>query len=95
MIKWIYKPKGACPVQAEGFFMGHYFYFRARWDKITIDFSKTEEDWRLNNLTRTYLLCKTNGHTDAGWISEKKAIYNIYKGCIMFLFKLKSTSDRQ
>jgi hypothetical protein len=44
MIKWKYKPAGNCPVQAEGWFLGHYFYFRARGEWAIIEFAKTQED---------------------------------------------------
>ena len=39
MIKWVYKPTGVAPVQSEGFFWDSYFYFRARYSTITIEFA--------------------------------------------------------
>ena len=39
MIKWKHKPSGNCPVQAEGWFLGYYFYFRARGNEAIIEFS--------------------------------------------------------
>jgi hypothetical protein len=87
MIKWIYKPNGICPVQAEGYFMGHYFYFRARHERVTIDFSKDEESWWNGNIEKLYLLKRIE---EAGWLSEKKCIRLIRKGCLMFLLRIKS-----
>lgn len=37
IFKWEYKPSGNCPVQAEGWFLNYYFYFRARWSSVTIN----------------------------------------------------------
>ena len=42
LFKWIYKPSGQCPVQADGAFLNHKFYFRARWDEANIEFYRTE-----------------------------------------------------
>ena len=58
MIKWISKPHGACPVQAEGYFMGHYFYFRSRWQTTSIEFAKTEQDWQSERIVVYYELAK-------------------------------------
>ena len=86
MIRWIYKPNGVCPVQAEGYFMGYYFYFRARHERVTIDFSRDEEAWFNEPPERKYLLKRTE---DAGWLPEKKCIQLIRKGCLMFLLRIK------
>ena len=83
MIKWKYKPAGNCSVQAEGWFLGHYFYFRARGEHATIEFSKNEE---ANVLTAFYVLIKTEEYM-AGWLPKWKCKLLIYKGCLKFIFK--------
>jgi hypothetical protein len=85
MIKWKYKPNGNCPVQAEGWFIGYYFYFRARWDQATIEFSKTETGWE-NDLIHTRYVLTTTEEYKAGWLPKWKCKLLIWKGCIKFLF---------
>ena len=46
--EWIYKPNGNCPVQAEGYFLGYFFYFRARHEFATIEFYNKKEDFDKN-----------------------------------------------
>jgi hypothetical protein len=92
MIKWKYKPAGNCPVQAEGWFLGYYFYFRARGEYATIEFAKTEEDQGADVLSAFYVLTKTEEHM-AGWLPKWICRLLIYKGCIKFLFKFKSIKD--
>lgn len=84
MIKWIHKPSGACPVQAEGYFLGHYFYFRSRWSVARIEFAKTEECWKKDNLTASFDLYHTKDTFAAGWLSERFCTKLIYKGCLKF-----------
>lgn len=86
MIKWKRKPNGACPVQAEGYFMGYYFYFRARWSKATIEFSKTEAGWENELIHARYSLATIDDHT-AGWLPHWICRLLIWKGCCMFIFK--------
>ena len=45
IFRWIYKPSGNCPVQAEGYFLGYFFYFRARHEFATIEFYNKKEDF--------------------------------------------------
>jgi len=78
MIKWKYKPSGNCPVQAEGWFLGHYFYFRARGEYATIEFEN-----------HFYVLTKTEPYM-AGWLPKWICKLLIYKGCIKFILKHKS-----
>ena len=87
MIKWKYKPSGNCPVQAEGWFLGYYFYFRARGNKATIDFAKTETDWEYQRYVAVYTLCTTRNPYMAGYLPKWKCKLLIWKGCIKFLFK--------
>ena len=87
-IRWKYKPEGACPVQAEGWFMGYYFYFRSRWETATIDFACSETDWENGKEIVSYKLCKTD-EFEAGWLDKKKCERLIWWGCIRFIFKRK------
>ena len=87
MIKWKYKPSGNCPVQAEGHFMGWYFYFRSRHSTATIEFSKTEAGWDNDLIHGRYVLYKTVDPM-AGWLSHTKAKYLIWWGCLRFFFKI-------
>lgn len=88
MIKWKYKPSGNCPVQAEGWFMGYYFYFRARWSKATIEFSKTEAGWENELIHARYVLLDTGDDPyAAGWLPKWACRILIWKGCLRFLFK--------
>jgi len=86
MIKWKRKPSGNCPVQAEGWFLGYYFYFRARWDSATIEFSLTEAGWENDLIHGRYELIETEPFA-AGWLPKWKCRLLIWKGCIKFLFK--------
>lgn len=88
MIKWKYKPSGNCPVQAEGYFLGWYFYFRLRWNKATIEFSKTEAEWKNNLIHARYMLWTTKNMVSAGWLSHKFCLLLVYLGCLRFFFKL-------
>lgn len=86
MIKWIYKPSGICPVQSEGFFLGTYFYFRARWNKVVIEFAETEKDWKEDKLIVSYVLKETKDRFGAGFFSPNKCKFFIWKGCFKLLF---------
>jgi hypothetical protein len=86
MIKWKYKPNGNCPVQAEGWFLGYYFYFRSRWNEATIEFSKTEAGWE-NDLIHARYVLTTTAEYKAGWLPNWICRMLIWKGCIKFLFK--------
>jgi hypothetical protein len=85
--KWIYKPNGNCPVQSEGWFLGYYFYFRARWSTATIEFYRDKWDFELlNNPVAEYDLKETEEYK-AGWLSKRICTFLIYKGCLKFLVK--------
>lgn len=86
MIKWKHKPHGNCPVQAQGYFMGYYFYFRARWDTASIEFSKTEAGWDNNLIHARYTLLHTPSLA-AGWLPRWICRLLIWKGCCMFMCK--------
>lgn len=84
MFKWKYKPCGICPVQAEGWFLGFYFYFRARGSYVTIDFSKTEERWVEGNNRKSFVLLQLDW-PEAGYLSFWKSRLLVYWGCLLFL----------
>jgi hypothetical protein len=87
LIKWKYKPSNNCPIQAEGHFMNYYFYFRARYDTATIEFSKTEAGWENNLIHARYILLTTKGMYAAGWLPKWKCRLLIWVGCFRFIFK--------
>jgi len=82
MIKWIYKPSGNCPIQAEGYFKGYYFYFRARGEHATIELSEVENGPKV----AYYILAKTQPYM-AGWLPKWICRLLIWKGCFKFYFK--------
>ena len=86
MIKWKYRPSGNAPVQAEGYFRKHQFYFRSRGTQATIEFFKTDEDWEKNNIVAEYTLA-TLDYPEASWLPKWMCYVLIYIGCIRFLFK--------
>ena len=89
MIKWISKPHGACPVQAEGYFMGYYFYFRSRWQTSSIEFAKTEQDWKDDKLVAYYELAKFDDDNAASWLPHWTCRLLIWMGCLKFIFRKK------
>lgn len=89
MIKWKNKPEGNCPVQAEGYFMNHYFYFRARYEEATIEFAKNYSDYLSFKGINYFLLVETPPYK-AGWLPKWKCLLLIYKGCFkFFIYKTK------
>jgi hypothetical protein len=87
IFKWKYSPEGNCPVQAEGYFLGTYFYFRSRWDYAQIDFAKSEDDWQNYKNRASYVLYKTYGY-EAGHFEKWFCKLLIYKGCLLYFFKI-------
>lgn len=92
-IKWKYKPSGNCPVQAEGWFMGYYFYFRSRWDTARIEFAKTDRDWYDDKHVAVYKLLHTTDRLEAGWLPKWKCRLLINIGCFLFIFRRKQKSN--
>jgi hypothetical protein len=90
MIKWIYKPEGACPVQAEGYFRNKYFYFRSRHNASTIEFCDSKTHWTKGLHLKYYVVAKTKKPYEAGWFSHFHCKLLIFKGCIMYLLNFKS-----
>ena len=90
MITWIKKPYGQAPTQAEGWFLGYYFYFRSRWDIASIQFAKNQDYWYDidNGIIKEYILLKTKKHNGASYISYKHAMFLIIKACIKFCYYL-------
>jgi hypothetical protein len=87
IFKWIYKPEGNCPVQSEGYFLGYYFYFRARHELATIEFYNKKEDFCREEPIYYFILKETSQHR-AGWLSKRESMYLIFKGCLMLVYKL-------
>ena len=84
LFSWKYEPSGACPVQAEGTFLGHHFYFRSRWDTASIEFSETEQHWDRWEIIKRIEL-KHYGGAEAGWISKEEATRLVYLGLIGYI----------
>ena len=89
MIDWKTKPNGNCPVQADGYFLGYYFYFRARGFRATIEFSLTEAGWHNDLIHGRYNLWETRDPYSAGWLPTWFCELLVYWGCVRFLFKRK------
>lgn len=85
IISWKREPNGYCPVQAEGWFLGYYFYFRSRYETAKIQFCKSPHDWDMNYITKEYILYTTKDLFEAGHIPHSKAKRLIYWGCFKFL----------
>ena len=94
MIKWIYRPSGFCPVQAEGFFKGKYFYFRSRWSTASIEFANSEKEWKDGNILKRYVLFEDKYH-GAGWMPKWMAHLCIYKGLLMYLLNFKNSESNK
>lgn len=90
ILKWKMKPSGACPVQAEGWFLGKYFYFRSRFKHAVIQFADSEHDWDVLDIKKQYVLFSTKDDYGASWIPTWFAYALIFKGCIKFLLNFKS-----
>lgn len=88
VIKWKYKPSGNCPVQSKGYFLNYFFYFRSRWDKTSIEFSKTEKEWKEDNIIWADYDLYTTEMYQAGYLPEWKCRLLIYCGCFRFLLYL-------
>jgi hypothetical protein len=90
MIKWKRKPSGIAPVQAEGWFMGKYFYFRSRYRYAVIQFADSQHDWDIVNISKKYVLYTSKDEYGASSISYWFAKLLIYKACVMYLLGFKS-----
>jgi hypothetical protein len=90
MITWIKKPYGESPIEAEGWFLGYYFYFRSKWNIASIQFAKDQDYWYDidNGIIKEYILLKTKKQHAAGYISYNYAIVLIVKACIKFCYYL-------
>ncbi len=87
IFKWEFQPSGNCPVQANGWFLGYYFYFRSRWSLATIEFYKDKGDYELDIVVGYFEIEETENYL-AGWLSKSECKKLVYKGCFMFLRKL-------
>jgi len=88
MIKFKYGPSGNVPIQSEGYFLGKYFYFRARGERAYIEFAKDENHWDHNMLICRYTLARTKDHM-AGWLPKWYCWYLIFKGFVWYIFKVE------
>jgi hypothetical protein len=88
IFKWKYSPEGNCPVQAEGYFLGTFFYFRSRYNYAEINFAKSEKDWFEYNYKANYILYVTDGYK-ARHFKKWFCKLLIYKGCLLYLLKIK------
>ena len=91
LFKWEIKPNGNCPVQSSGWFMGYYFYFRARGSFAAIEFYKNKEEFYTSDALKSLNLKKTDDYK-AGWLSKRFCKLLIYKGCLIFLLSYKSNN---
>ena len=85
--KWGRKPSGYAPVQADGYFLGYFFYFRSRWEIAAIDFAETKDSWWCDDLKAHFEL-KTTKLYKASWISHNRCKWLVYKGCLKFFIHL-------
>ena len=88
LFKWEHKPSGNCPVQAEGWFLNYYFYFRARGTKATIEFYKDKGDFYIDEPIIGIELKETEEY-QAGWLSKEVCTKLVYKGCFYFILRGK------
>lgn len=72
--KWVHKPSGNFPVQAEGYFLNYFFYFRARNQLATIEFYNKKEDFDSDDWTNPIvdIILKSTSKHKAGWTSKKR-----------------------
>ena len=84
LFSWKYPPTGYCPVQAEGQFLGHYFYFRSRWGTASIEFAETEEAWDRCQTIKRFAL-KHYREPAAGWISHSEGLHLVVIGCLIYI----------
>ena len=87
LFKWDRKINGNCPVQANGWFLNFYFYFRARNSNATLEFYKEKVDFYLNDPEYFFMLKETEPYR-AGWLNKNFCFLLILKGCFLFVFEL-------
>jgi hypothetical protein len=92
ILYWKYKPEGVCPVQAEGYFLGTYFYFRSRWQTAKIAFYNTD-DIDDEEIIKEYKLYKTEPF-EAGWLDHRLCTFLIYVGCFLFWMRIGVKKSR-
>ena len=61
MIKWLSKPHKKYQIQAEGYFLGRYFYFRSKFNASVIEFSNHKNHYDYH-LEKSYLLHVNNDY---------------------------------
>lgn len=83
--RWLSPPNGNCPVQAEGWFLGYFFYFRARHSLATIEFYHDKGCFYNDYPVKMFEL-KETGAYQAGWLPKRTCRFLVYKGCFKFFF---------
>ena len=88
LFQWVFKPQGTNLVQAEGYFLGYFFYFRATNVFATIEFFHSKYDFDREggvNILKGYIVKNRNNY-DATQLSKEESYFLIFKGCVRFLF---------
>lgn len=75
-------------MQAEGYFLGYYFYFRSRGTVARIEFAASEEVlWDRELYLAQYELWHTRVEGAAGWLPYWFCRVLIWWGCLRFIFE--------
>jgi hypothetical protein len=75
---------GYCPVQADVNAFGYYGYFRSRWNRVSLEFAKTEENWKNDDIVWADYELYTTKLYEAGYLPTWKCKLLIYWGCVKF-----------
>jgi hypothetical protein len=86
MIKWLLKPHKKYQIQAEGYFLGRYFYFRSKFNTSVIEFSNHKNQYNYH-LEKSYVLHVNNDY-EAEYLNLNFCKLLIYKGCFLFMLHL-------
>jgi len=86
MIKWLSKPNKKYQIQAEGYFLGRYFYFRSKFNASIIEFSNHKNHYNYH-LEKCYVLHVNNDY-EAEYLNLNFCKLLIYKGCFLFMLHL-------
>jgi hypothetical protein len=83
-IYWNKKPTIESPYEAEGWFLGYYFYYEVGMTFVFMTFAVSKKAWEFGILEKSYHTL--NGNYD--WDKPSKGKWFIYKSCFKFLFNL-------
>lgn len=87
IFKWEQEPNGCCPVQATGWFLGFFFYFRARHETAEILFYKDKSQFHYGYPIWQKTLEITKPYK-AGFLKKWYCKLLIFKGCLISIFKI-------